>query len=279
MKQLLMGVSLAALTAPAFAADPIVYVEEPMVVAQRSPFSGHIEAYLGGLNISEGGDDETYLVYGGTGRLNWAINDRWNLQGDVFYDNIDTDEIGGSISGLGGAVHAYWRNPDSFAVGVWGSYSGFEVGSTSQDVDQYRVGPEFQIYAGNWTIYGQGYYGQLDLGPAEADLWGARGVVRYFAHENLRFDGEIGYHTLGAGGQNIDTLTLALQANYRFAGTPLTVFGRYQYDMLSGNVASLDADLHKFVIGVRGSFGSNSLLDEDRYGATMDTPRNNIIVY
>jgi hypothetical protein len=279
MRIVVFGALAAAAVAPAQAADPIIYVEEPVVVEQRSPLSGHIEAYLGGLYISQGITDDTLFVYGGAGRLNWAVNDRWNVQGDVFYDRINNDNGGGDISGLGGALHAYWRNPDSFALGVWGSYTGFDAGISSSDVNQYRVGPEFQIYAGNWTIYGQGYFGELDLGTGtEADLWGARGVVRYFAHENLRFDGEVGYHTLEVTGQEIDTLTLALQGNYRFTGTPLTVFGRYQYDRLSSN-ASIEADLHKFIVGVRGSFGSDSLLDEDRHGATMDTPRNNIIVY
>ena len=31
--------------------------------------------------------------------------------------------------------------------------------------------------------------------------------------------------------------------------------------------------MHKFVVGVRASFGSSTLKEEDRKGATMDTPR------
>ncbi|CDX12460.1 conserved hypothetical protein [Mesorhizobium sp. ORS 3324] len=101
-------------------------------------------------------------------------------------------------------------------------------------------------------------------------------MIRYFAQENLRFDGELGFSRLSASGEHLDTVTAALQATYRFSGTPFAVFGRYQLDHLSEPFGHLN--VHKYLIGLRASFGSNSLLDEDRNGATMDTYRPNFIL-
>ncbi|WP_210235490.1 hypothetical protein, partial [Mesorhizobium sp. M8A.F.Ca.ET.165.01.1.1] len=94
----------------------------------------------------------------------------------------------------------------------------------------FTVGPEAQAYFGNVTVYGQVYYGQLRASgePEHFDNWGGRGVVRYFAQDDLRFDGELGFSRLSGFGGHFDTFTAALQATYRFSGTPWSVFGRYQ---------------------------------------------------
>ena len=65
---------------------------------------------------------------------------------------------------------------------------------------------------------------------------------------------------------------------YRFSGTPFSVFGRYQFERTSLSAFDISENIHKYVIGVRASFGSDTLLDEDRNGATMDTSRPNLIL-
>ena len=133
---------------------------EPVVATPH--FSGYVEAYLGGLQIPDFQDDNTYWVYGGAGRVNAPINDRWNIQGDVigdharFRDNFE-------VTGLGGALHAFWRNPSSFAIGAFGTYTHFNVDEFNGNYNTLSAGPEAQVYLGNFTLYGQAYYGELDL--------------------------------------------------------------------------------------------------------------------
>ena len=80
---------------------------------------------------------------------------------------------------------------------------------------------------------------------------------------------------------DVDTVALALQAMYRFSDTPFSVFGRYQFETTSFDAAGPfndeDIDSHKLVVGLRASFGSSTLIEEDRNGATMDTFRSNLI--
>ncbi len=268
MRKLLMSVSLVALTAPAFAADPIVYVEEPMpVLASPERFSGHIEGYLGGVWFDFDGESENAWNFGGAARANYMVTDRWNVQGDLFGESLRFD--GGNVDNIGAGAHVYWRDPNSFAAGVFASVTSIASGPSLRE---YIVGPEAQVYFGSVTLYGQLYYGQIDAEfPIDADIWGARGVARYFLHDNFKVEGEVGYRTLDFGEGDLDQWTLAAQADYRFDNTPFSVFGRYQFDNYSGD-GDGELNTHKILVGFRGSFGADTLKAEDRYGATMDLP-------
>ncbi|PWW01833.1 hypothetical protein DFR52_102497 [Hoeflea marina] len=270
MKKYMISAAAVLLSGTAYAADPMMAA--PM--AAHNSCMGNVEAYLGGLHLSGDGDSETYFVYGGTGRANCTFNERWNVQGDLFVDSFDAD--GDQVTGYGGTAHLYWRDPASYAFGIFGTIAATDAsffGGT-----RYSFGPEFQIYMNNVTLYGQGEYGQASFDgiPVDIDFWGIRGEVRYFATDNMRFDAELAYRTYDF--DLADIFSAAVQANYRFDNTPYTVFARYQYEDLDGGLGT-GGDVHKLTMGLRVSFGSGTLLEEDRYGATMSTYRSNISLF
>lgn len=279
MKKLLAAAGLAVLATPAFAADPTQPVEET-----ARQVSGYGQVYGGGFWLSELTDD-TLWAAGGAARINVPFAERWNAQGDFTVDAVGLD--GENVHGVGGAAHVFWRDPASYAFGgfaqanTYGSSSGLDA-----DIWDWKVGPEAQAYFGNVTLYAQAYYGGLEANflPFDIDLMGIRGVVRYFAQDNLRFDGELGFHrthlSVGGDSADFDTIAAALQATYRFDGTPWSVFGRYQYENLSISEGPVSEgfDSHKLTVGLRASFGSSTLIDEDRNGATMDTYQPNFIM-
>jgi opacity protein-like surface antigen len=271
MKKLLIGISLAALAAPAFAADPVVYFEEP-VLAVPSPerFSGHIEAYLGKAWFDRNGASFDAWIFGGAARANYMVTDRWNVQGDLFGESMRFDE--GNRDSLGVGAHVYWRDPNSFAAGVFASTTSPVSGP---NVREFVVGPEAQVYFGDLTLYGQAYFGQIGPRDDSVDLWGARGVARYFIHDNFKVEGEIAYQAIDELFDGIDRWTLAAQADYRFDNTPFSVFGRYQFDNVHLE-AEPGLDTHAIVVGFRGTFGADTLKAEDRFGATMDLPRGGL---
>ncbi|MBW3098103.1 hypothetical protein [Pseudohoeflea coraliihabitans] len=268
VKSILIGLSAAALSSAAYAAD--ISYEAPVMVEPANTCSGHIEAYLGGVNINAFGTDETFFSYGGAARAHCRFSERWNVQGDLFVDIITDD--GDDLTGVGGAFHVFWRDPSAYAVGVFATIEGVDL--VSDDITSYTVGPEAQLYLGNITLYGQAFFGQADYGGPDADIWGVRGEVRYFATENLRFDAELGYRTADFGPGSLDTFIAATEVAYRFDGTPFSLFGRYQFDHTSVSGGGPEFDTHKFTAGVRVTFGAGTLLDEDRNGATMDTFRS-----
>ncbi|MET2825806.1 hypothetical protein [Mesorhizobium shangrilense] len=258
-------------TTSAYAADAVQPLAEESVVTPH--ISGYGQLYLGGLSYPNGGDRRS--AGGGAARVNIPFAGRWNLQGDLAYDRIWNDNV--RVDGVGGAVHGYYRDPDSFAAGAFAAYKSYGFGGLSgTSVNDYQVGPEAQVYFGNLTVYGQAYYGQFNFGSLRVDQWGARGVARYFVRKNIRLDAELSFIRTDVG-VNLDTLGAAVQAMYRFDDTPWSLFGRYQFE--ETKIPSFKAnDTQKFLIGLRASFGSKSLFDEDRNGATMDTYRPNEVL-
>ncbi len=274
MKRLISTAFFTLLTASAFAADIIEPADQP---GRR--ISGYGEIYAGGVWVRYDGDDEDYWAAGGAGQLNIPFADSWNAQGGLNLDAIGRD--GDSLYGGGGALHLFWRDPASFALGGFAEIKGYGFSGEGPDDDtwDWKLGPEAQLYLDRVTLYGQAYYGrfEVDFAPVTIEQMGVRGVARYFATDNLRFDAEAGFHRIriDEADQEADTVSLALQAMYRFTDTPVSVFGRYQFD--SADFGGTDVDFHKAVVGLRFSFGSDTLIDEDRNGATMDTWRPNFI--
>jgi hypothetical protein len=288
MYRMLIGAALAAISTSAFAAD---YVQEPTATRH---ISGNVEAYLGGIWLhtedSVGdSDNENGWAAGAAGRVNFPLGERWNIQTDAIVDSIWIDGV--NLYGYGGAVHAYWRDPSRFAFGGFATitrYGGDEIDGTNPY--SYTFGPEAQVYLGNVTLYGQAYYGRLEdfsfIGVFPADLWGVRAAVRYYARPDLRFDAELGYQKLDfdvpvPAKLDVNTFSAAAQVMYRFSGTPWSVFGRYQFEHVSEDspFGDVHGNINKVIVGLRLNFGTGTLLDEDRNGATMDTVRPSAILY
>jgi opacity protein-like surface antigen len=284
MYRLLIGTAMALIATSAFAADSIQ--SEPVSTPH---ISGNVEAYLGGIWIDlsgpfAGGNEHGWAA-GGAGRVNFPLDARWNIQTDALVDSVWFDGV--NIYGYGGAVHAYWRDPSRFALGGFGTITRYGGdGAGGEHPYSYTFGPEAQAYLGNVTLYGQGYFGQLEnfVGGESADLWGVRGIVRYYATPDLRLEGELGYQKIDFSEffePDLKTFSAAAQATYRFSGTPWSVFARYQFEHVTEDFGPVDlsANVHKVIVGLRLNFGTGTLLDEDRNGATMDTVRPSAILY
>ncbi|MFN0264372.1 hypothetical protein ACKTEK_10895 [Tepidamorphus sp. 3E244] len=241
--------------------------------------AGHVQGYFGGTFLSADGDNADATVFGAAGRLNVPISEYWNIQGDAAIDALSQD---GTLSVLSGTVHAFWRDPTTYAVGAFASLEDFNSSESDVDIYAWLVGLEGQRYMGDYTLYGQIWGGQLTDGSDDVNEFGVRGVVRYFGHENWRLDGEVSLNTLSADGDTITNFGLGTQAMYQFPGSAFAVFGRYDFNHLSGSGDSLD--IHTVAVGFRGTFQSGgsghtsmTLKEEDRQGATMESPHANSI--
>lgn len=234
--------------------------------AAALPWSGHVEGYFGLATLP----GVTVRAAGGTARANASFAQKWNAEGEIFGDSLFNSA--GNLAAFGGAAHLYWRDPSSHALGGFITTNGL-WGDGNLFATHTRVGGQAQAYLDNVTLYGQAWYGQeRTIGnPVPLNEWGGRSMVRWFANDNLRFDGEVTWLTVSGGGIQASGIIAALQANYRFTDKPVSVFARYQVDHPMQDAAFV-GDLHRFTLGARWSFGSSSLKEEDRYGATMEAP-------
>lgn len=119
------------------------------------------------------------------------------------------------------------------------------------------------------TLYGQVGYGKFkDF--ADADLWAARVELRHFFTDNVKLQGELGYTHANTDVGNGDAWTVGVEGEYRFAGTPWSVSGGYDFSRAD----KLDLDTHAFRVGAHYSFGAATLKARDDAGADMGSLRN-----
>ena len=244
---------------------------------QADPISGSIGASVGALVVDTDDGTDTATMYNVNGKLNYRFSPSWNGQFDARFNGLSAD--GETISVFGGGVHIFKRDPSAYAVGGFLSYDWLDINDAGSDISSYRFGPEFQIYNGNVTYYGQAFWGQFmsdEGGLDNLDTWGVRGEVRYFHAENLRFEGDLGYTEISGDGSSSAIFTAGLEAEKRFDSSPFSVWGRYQFDHVDVGDVDAGGSTHTFLVGFRAAFGSRTLLDEDRNGATMETPSNSL---
>lgn len=251
------------------------------------------------------GGTEVSFWSGTSGKLSLPLGENLSIQNDFDIEYNDqafdsgTNE-GGLRYGFLGASHLSWRNPDQALFGMFGGLGGthyaFADGNLAQN---FRfVGGEAQLYLDNITFYGQGgYIDVAETRPARGqrldDGIFARGVMRWFLEPDTRLQFEGAYAALdrngghgggngngnGAGGPlDVDIFSWGARYDTRLA-LPIVgdsgVFIGYRgthrnncYQFERG------ADLtdHTLMVGFSYQFGGTSMLDNDRRGATLDTP-------
>ncbi len=208
---------------------------------------------------------------------------------------------------LGG--HLSWRDPMSHLFGAFASFGGGNHDDDGQgenqqgdddDIDDtlrydfYAVGGEAQFYLDDLTFYVQGGYidGAIPTSvdgvdnDALRDAFFGRGIVRWFMMPDSRVQLEFAYvdgnidntedpkseMTIIEWGARYDTV---------IPGLPIlgdsNVFAAYRgahYDKDAGSGSDDDAEFmdHVIMVGFTHRFGTQTIMDQDRYGATLDLP-------
>jgi hypothetical protein len=247
---------------------------------------------------------------GGAGRANWWATKNFSIQLDaqaegtqytvprdlLFFDPTLTSKFS-TLSYLVGG-HANWRDPQTGLFGVFASV-GDVIGNrdtngvfgSSAGVRHALGGVEGQLYWNALTLYGQGGYDStLDFGNSanvtDVHAWFARGTARYFFMPNFMMEAT-GQYSKGAmhftqfpGFNPPDTgfsmWKAVAKAEWRPDTMPFSIFGKYEY-----NETRYDENLIRFTAGQRISenrvtagvrlyLGPNSLIANDRTGATLD---------
>ena len=246
---------------------------------------------------------------GGAGRGNWWATRNFSIQVDaqaegtqygvpreVIFDPILSSRFS-TLSYLVGG-HANWRNSQSGLLGIFGAV-GDAAGNrntsaffgNSSGVRHALGGLEGQVYWNALTLYGQaGYDRTFDFGNSatisDVHAWFARATARYFFLPNFMIEGT-GQYSRGTiafsqfpgfipPDTGFDMWKAALKAEWKPDTLPFSVFGKYEY-----NRTNYDQNLFMFTprervsenrltVGLRIYLGQNTLLANDRTGATLD---------
>lgn len=230
------AIAATALAAPAFAAEP---------VGSIGLSASHTELEVGPIDAE--GDGFTL-----DGSVAFQASPNWTVTLTGAAVSSD-DSLGDDTAFAGNAALTYagsdWRAGPFVAVGE------------ASDETLWAVGGVAQKYIGDVTLSGAVGFGQVD--GIDADLFGARGEVRYFVSDNFRINGGFGLTQISGTG-DADLWTTSVGGEYQFAGTPWSVFGGF--DHTDSDDLDLTADTVK--LGVRLGFGGD-LKTRDRSGADV----------
>lgn len=213
-----------------------------------------------------------------------ATGDAWTLKGSINFNperrvNIQAD-IGNSWENVSGfsartlswALHGYYRDSD-YALGAFFQDAQFHSGVLgylgSNDIRNYLAGLEGAYFIPTDTFYGRIGFGQVEWLGYNADHVMSALSVRHYFTDNVRFDVEGDYSHLTYGPASIDFWGVSITGNYRPFSKPITFFAGYHFTEADGSISDVSlgsADLGTVFGGVRLSFGSNSLKDEERSG-------------
>ena len=183
------------------------------------------------------------------------INETLGVQFDASYtDAEDADGV------LAGTAHLIGNLGDQMRVGAF-------VGA-AEFADETAVagGVEGQVNYDRVTLAANAAYGTVD--EFDLDIWGVSGEARFFASDNFRIDGGLGWASADADGFEAEGWTAGLGGEARFYG-PASVFLAYNYAELD----ELDVAANTITLGMRFSF-DGSLKERDRAGASFGGIQN-----
>jgi hypothetical protein len=256
---------LAALASPAaFAAD----WSQPSPVSQANLTAyGELGAGWSHLHFANGFSVDGLTTLEGAGYANLSFAERWNIE--VEGRGYQIDNAGSyTTSDSGVFAHLYWRDPEKASLGAFVGYDA--LGLYGMRGDMLSGGVEGQLYFGNLTLYGQGGWFNSSASSGWLYFNGGfvRGTARYFATPNLRFQFDAQWAALN-NSDHTNALSLVGTVEYRLTSLPLAGFARLRWDMLNPDL-NQDMDTTTFLFGIRGYFGSDSLIGNDRNGPAMD---------
>ena len=186
--------------------------------------NGKVEIGGGWTDVDDLGDDE---VFRGGAAFSFPVGDMFGLQADL----TALDAYGETA--VGGALHAFTRDPNSYLLGAYGGY----VDAGSANI--WYVGPEAELYLDNISIEAIG--GIMDISDGIGTEFYAIGKVALYANENLRLS--IGASTVA----NFESANAGLEWFMGDTGLPLslTVNGELGED----SYASIQAGLSLYFGG------------------------------
>ncbi|MBC6981434.1 hypothetical protein [Caulobacter sp. 17J80-11] len=188
------------------------------------------------------------------------IGGDWNVQGEAVVHRVDVDFFGPSTSlnYTDAGLHLFKRN-DSWAAGVY---------ADSTDVlmmSAWGLGVEGAKYFDRATINGSiGFNkseGGMFFGSDDVDGWNATAGVTFFATDNISIAADVKHMDV----EELDATVWGLTAEFKPDTMPVSFFAGYR----GQDENFFGEDSTSWRLGVRWNFGSGSLKERDRTGASM----------
>ena len=215
--------------------------------------SGYASFSINSLDDDNDGNKEDYLEFNGA--VVGSLGGSWNVQFDASAQDMGhsnhTDNMSTTI------VHAFWRG-ESFAFGGFG-------GVTTGEIDGPLLGAEAALYLDRFSLAGSAFFGgDRESGDDPITGYGAAGT--FFLSDNFSLGADVNYYEFY---ENVaqDGTIYGVNAEYQFGGGPFSIYGGYHIS--DEDYFGTDKEVTSFTLGGRLNFGTSTLLERDRSGASM----------
>ncbi|MGE0007114.1 MAG: hypothetical protein AB7S92_16180 [Parvibaculaceae bacterium] len=206
-----------------------------------SSFNGKLEAGAGYADREEFDGD---FAFEAGGSLSFPLGCMLGLQLDVgVSDKLDDTQYGG-------IAHLFIRDPESYLFGITGGVL------DGEDVNLIPIGPEVELYLGNFSLEAWGGYLNIDPDHGGSDDSGFLiADAAFYLTDDFR---------VSVGGKIVDDYEgLRAGFEYQFTDSPMSLYGKAEYG---------DNDYFTLLGGLKFYFGGEdkSLIRRHR----EDDPRN-----
>lgn len=240
--------------------------------------SGNVSGAVGVRDCENTDDDPcgNHSTYSLAGRVNVPLGNSFSIQADAAHERYSSprdsaDQVTGATTY---GLHASYRNPNSFLVGIYG---GITKSKMEYDPTGRLYGIEGQYYFDRVTLYGQ--FGKADINDDGNDsrfVGRTYGIgVRYFPTDDLMLQATYAY---GRSSSFEDSGDWGVVKDFTLEGKmrlmkqqPLYGFVQIRNSTYTANSEDKGSE-QLFMIGASFEFGSPSLHASDRRGATLTTP-------
>lgn len=244
-------------------------------------------------NASSPDEDLSYQMLGVGVRAFGRIARGFGVQADARAEFTNAEgedqDQDNHVFGSNLAAHLFWRNRNMGLLGVFGSASFFDGGKDLSDDNTAWVvggGVEAQIYVHRATFYAQGgFFDTVDTHNSNVDSdipqdsYFGRVGARYFVKSNTKVQAEFimaeGEFSSISSPSDYRIYSTSSEVEHSFGDMErFSVYARYEFIYAKDYEDSQRSQDHTFRLGMRARLGGNSgsLFEQDRAGASLDTP-------
>ena len=133
--------------------------------------NGKLDIGTGWADIDNLNSDQEFR---GGAALSFPVGDMFGIQGDLTALDVF------NTTAVGGAIHAFTRDPNSYLLGVYGGYVDVDHGNV------WYVGPEVELYLDNISIEAVGGYMDVSGSSSSSNKFYAVADLALYATDNFR---------------------------------------------------------------------------------------------
>lgn len=118
------------------------------------------------------------------GTISLPVGHSFGVQFDAGYARYSSSVLPGSVTIGGGAIHAFWRNPDVALAGIYAHYVDLSVGPVNAGV--WRLGAEAEIYLDRVSLEAFAGADLLNAPAGNQEFFTGDIYAAFYATDNIR---------------------------------------------------------------------------------------------